>query len=39
MKQSMAEMKVFNDELRKAGVLKECDGLRLEPRGSGAVRR
>ena len=29
MKDSMAAMEVFNDELRKAGVLKECDGLRL----------
>ncbi len=25
---SMAAMGVFNDELRAAGVLKECDGLR-----------
>jgi hypothetical protein len=29
MKDSMAAMEVFNDELRKAGVLKDCDGLRL----------
>jgi hypothetical protein len=28
-KDSMAAMEVFNDELRKAGVLKDCDGLRL----------
>ena len=28
MKQSMAAMGVFNEELRKAGVLKDCDGLR-----------
>lgn len=33
MKQSMAEMDVFNEELRKAGVLKECDGLRLSREG------
>ena len=29
MKDSMAAMEVFNDELRKADVLKDCDGLRL----------
>ena len=29
MKAQMAEMEVYNDELRKAGVLKDCDGLRL----------
>jgi hypothetical protein len=29
MKESMAKMGVFNDELKKAGVLKDCDGLRL----------
>ncbi len=28
MKESMAAMEVFNDELRKAGVMKDCDGLR-----------
>jgi hypothetical protein len=28
MKAMMAEMEVFNDELRKAGVMKDCDGLR-----------
>lgn len=28
MKQAMAAMEVFNDELRKAGVMKDCDGLR-----------
>jgi hypothetical protein len=28
LKKSMAAMGVFNDELRKAGVLKDCDGLR-----------
>lgn len=28
MKDAMAEMEVFNTELRKAGVMKECDGLR-----------
>jgi hypothetical protein len=33
MKKSMAEMEKFNDELRKAGVLKDCDGLRLSKEG------
>lgn len=33
MKESMAEMEVFNEELRKAGVLKDCDGLRLSREG------
>ncbi len=28
MKASMAEMEAFNDELREAGVMKDCDGLR-----------
>jgi hypothetical protein len=28
MQESMAEMNAFNDELKKAGVLKDCDGLR-----------
>ena len=28
LKESMAKMTAFNDELRKAGVLKDCDGLR-----------
>ncbi len=28
MKKEMAAMEVFNNELRKAGVLKDCDGLR-----------
>ena len=28
MKESMAAMKIFNDELRKAGVMNDCDGLR-----------
>jgi hypothetical protein len=28
MKDSMAAMEIFNEELRKAGVLKDCDGLR-----------
>jgi hypothetical protein len=27
LKESMAKMELFNDELRKAGVLKDCDGL------------
>jgi hypothetical protein len=33
MKDSMATMEVFNEELRKAGVLKDCDGLRLSREG------
>ena len=33
MKASMAEMEVYNDELRKAGVLKDCDGLRPSREG------
>jgi hypothetical protein len=33
MKESMAAMEVFNEELRKAGVLKDCDGLRLSREG------
>ena len=27
-KESMAKMDAFNDELRKVGVMRECDGLR-----------
>lgn len=27
MKRMMAEMEVFNDALKKAGVMKDCDGL------------
>ncbi len=27
-KDQMAAMEVFNEELRKAGVMKDCDGLR-----------
>jgi hypothetical protein len=33
MKESMAKMGAFNDELKKAGVLKDCDGLRLTREG------
>jgi hypothetical protein len=33
MKASMAEMEVFNEELKKAGVLKDCDGLGLSREG------
>ena len=33
MKDSMAAMAVFNEELKKAGVLKGCDGLRLSREG------
>ncbi len=28
MKEQMAAMEVFNEELRRAGVMKDCDGLR-----------
>jgi hypothetical protein len=28
MKDQMDAMKVFNEELKKAGVMKDCDGLR-----------
>jgi hypothetical protein len=28
LRASMAEMDAFNEELRKAGVMKDCDGLR-----------
>ena len=33
MKDSMAAMEVFNEELKKAGVMKECDGLRPSREG------
>jgi hypothetical protein len=33
MKESMAAMKAFNDELRKAGVMKDGDGLRPSREG------
>jgi len=33
MKEQMDAMEVFNDELRKAGVMKDCDGLRLSREG------
>jgi len=33
MKEQMAAMGVFNDELRKAGVMKDCDGLRPSREG------
>jgi hypothetical protein len=28
MKESLAKMGAFNEELKKAGILKDCDGLR-----------
>jgi hypothetical protein len=28
LKESMAKMNDFNEELKKAGVMKDCDGLR-----------
>ncbi|MCD6674038.1 MAG: YciI family protein [Burkholderiaceae bacterium] len=33
MKESMARMSAFNEELKKAGVLKDCDGLRPSREG------
>ena len=33
MKESMAKMEAYNDELKKAGMLKDCDGLRLSREG------
>ena len=33
MKDQMAAMEVFNEALKKAGVLKDCDGLRLSREG------
>ena len=33
MKESLAKMGSFNDELKKAGVLKDCDGLRPSREG------
>ena len=33
MQASMAKMGAFNDELRKAGVLKDCDGLAPSKKG------
>ena len=33
MNESMAKMNAFNDELIKAGVMKDCDGLTLSKEG------
>ena len=33
MQASMQKMEVFNDELRKAGILQDCDGLALSKEG------
>jgi hypothetical protein len=33
MKESMPRMSIYNEELKKAGVLKDCDGLRLSREG------
>ncbi len=33
MNELMAAMEVFNDELKKAGVIKDCDGLRPSREG------
>lgn len=32
-KESMAKMNVFNEELKKAGVMKDCNGLRPSREG------
>ena len=32
-KESMAKMSAFNEELKKAGVMKDCDGLRPSREG------
>ena len=32
-KESMAKMNAFNEELKKAGVMKDCDGLRPSREG------
>jgi hypothetical protein len=44
MKESLAKMNAFNEELKKAGVMKDCDGLRPSREGKrvrfdGASRR
>jgi hypothetical protein len=33
LKDSMAKMNAFNNEIKKAGVLKDCDGLRPSREG------
>ena len=33
LKESMAKMNAFNEELKKAGVMKDCDGLRPSREG------
>ena len=33
MKESLTKMGAFNDELKKAGVMKDCDGLRPSREG------
>ncbi len=33
MKDQMAAMEVFNEELQNAGVMKDCDGLKLSREG------
>ena len=33
MQESMARMNSFNEELKKAGVMKDCDGLRPSSEG------
>jgi len=32
-KESMAKMSAFNEELKKAGVMRDCDGLRPSKEG------
>ena len=36
-KDQMAAMEVFNDQLRKAGVMKDCDGLRPSSEGKRVI--
>jgi hypothetical protein len=33
LRESMARMNAFNEELRKAGVMRDCDGLRASKEG------
>ena len=33
LKESMVKMEVFNEELKRAGVMKDCDGLRPSREG------
>ena len=37
MKEQMAAIGVFNEEFKKAGVMKDCDGLRPSREGNGCA--